>query len=203
MNAPLRPDQTDPRTAKDKHRRASIATVSGIEFFPLSPNPLDVRVVDVAHALAMKCRYTGHCPRFYSVAEHSVRVSQHLERVGESVEVQFIGLMHDATEAYLPDVASPVKGLFVGFYEIEDRLAAAIAEAFDFQFPFPPAVKAADAEVFRHEYKMLMPGLDWWSGYPPAYEHPPLSHWDPVVGRERFLQRFRQLFYARDPGGLA
>lgn len=50
-------------------------TFSGIQFYPLDPRVEDVRIEDIARALAMQCRYNGHVTRFYSVAEHSVRVA--------------------------------------------------------------------------------------------------------------------------------
>ncbi len=40
--------------------RISICTVSGREFKPFSPDPAAVHLGDIAHATAMKCRYTGH-----------------------------------------------------------------------------------------------------------------------------------------------
>ena len=57
-----------------------ILTYSGIEFWPLDPRPEDVRIEDIAHALSMQCRFAGHCDRFYSVAEHSIRVADLVPR---------------------------------------------------------------------------------------------------------------------------
>ena len=54
----------------------SITTYSGNLFWPLLPNPADVRIEDIAHALSNQCRFAGHSHTFYSVAEHCVRVSQ-------------------------------------------------------------------------------------------------------------------------------
>ena len=196
--AELRPDQLDPETTKDNHRRVSIATFSGIEFFPLSPRVEDVRLFDIAHALSMKCRYTGHCHQFFSVAQHSVMVSQMLEVMKASVEEQYIGLMHDASEAYLPDVASPIKGHIPGYREIEQRLEKVIAGAFNFEFPHPKSIKVADAESFRHEYHQIMPSLDWWEGDPPKYNWGVIEEWQPIIARERFLQRHRRLASERD-----
>ena len=194
----LRPDQTDPETAKDNHRHASISTYSGVEFFPLSPRVEDVRLFDIAHALSMKCRYTGHCHQFHSIAQHSVMVSQMLEVMKASVEEQYIGLMHDTSEAYLPDVASPIKGSIPGYREIEHRLERVIAEAFNYEFPFPKSVKVADAEAFRHEYRQIMKPLDWWKGDPPRYDWGVIEEWQPFMARERFLQRHRRLAAERD-----
>lgn len=196
--AELRPDQMDPETTKDDHRRVSIATYSGVEFFPLDPRPEDVRLFDIAHALSMKCRYTGHCHQFFSVAQHSVMVSQMLEVMNATVEEQYIGLMHDAQEAYLPDVASPIKGHIPGYREIEKGVEKVIAEVFGFEFPHPKVIKIADAESFKHEYKLIMSPLEWWKGDGPKYDWGVIEEWDPFMGRERFLQRHRRLNAIRE-----
>lgn len=77
---------------------------SGEFFNPLKPNPAKIHIADIAHALSMKCRFTGHCRRFISVAEHSLVVSKLVPQ-----DSALAALLHDATEAYLPDIASPVK----------------------------------------------------------------------------------------------
>ena len=133
-----------------------------------------------------------------SVAQHSIMVSQMLEVMKATVEEQYIGLMHDASEAYLPDVASPIKGHIPGYREIEQRLEAVIAEAFNFEFPHPKSIKVADAESFRHEYHQIMPSLDWWEGDPPKYDWGVIEEWMPFMARERFIQRHRRLAAERD-----
>jgi len=77
---------------------------SGEFFNPLEPDSSKIHITDIAHALSMKCRFTGHCKRFISVAEHSVVVSKLVDRQDAKA-----ALLHDCAEAYLPDVASPVK----------------------------------------------------------------------------------------------
>jgi hypothetical protein len=81
-----------------------IQTYSGRQFWPLDPRVEDVHLEDIAHALSNVCRYTGHVREFYSVAEHSVHVSWSCEP-----EDALWGLLHDASEAYLADMARPVK----------------------------------------------------------------------------------------------
>ena len=66
-------------------------------------------LADVAHALALINRFNGHTKRPYSVAEHSLVVAELAALAGETVDVQFACLMHDAHEAYVGDVISPVK----------------------------------------------------------------------------------------------
>lgn len=86
-----------------------IRTFTGRWVDPLDLKYGDVCIEDVAHSLSLKCRYTGHVPEMYSVARHSLLVTHILGHQGHSWEVQMAGLLHDATEAYLPDVSSPTK----------------------------------------------------------------------------------------------
>jgi hypothetical protein len=61
---------------------------------------------EIAHALSLKCRFTGQCPAFYSVAQHCV--------IGASLlPPAFAGafLLHKLSKVYLPDIASPLKPL--------------------------------------------------------------------------------------------
>ena len=83
--------------------------------------------MDIARALSMTCRYTGHVPRFYSVAEHSVLVSDQLDSLwaGE----RLVALLHDAAEAYLHDLPTPIKDVMPGYQEAEEDALVAIAEA--------------------------------------------------------------------------
>lgn len=68
-----------------------------------------IRIADIAHQLSMINRFHGATLRPYSVAEHSLLVSQIIEKQGHSVSVQLAGLMHDAHEIYTQDLASPAK----------------------------------------------------------------------------------------------
>src|SRR4051794_32940266 len=81
-----------------------IITSTGKWFDVFNPNPADVDIEDIVHALSMQCRFTGHTKEFYSVAQHSVLVSL----TCPSVDALY-GLVHDGSEAYLSDIARPVK----------------------------------------------------------------------------------------------
>src|SRR3990167_7144636 len=104
-----------------------IQTYTGKRFNLLDPDIDSIDIEDIAHALSMQCRYTGHTLVFYSVAEHSVHVS----RITDSSDSLW-GLLHDASEAYLGDVASPLKhsGLMQGYIALEERVQAAICQKF-------------------------------------------------------------------------
>src|SRR5262249_40410739 len=76
----------------------------GVHATPLQPTTAMLRIEDIAQGLAHECRFNGHVREFYSVAEHCVRVSW---LVPQAFALE--GLLHDASEAYLKDVPSPLK----------------------------------------------------------------------------------------------
>lgn len=127
-----------------------IQTFTGKAFWPLDPRPEEVDIFDIAHALSNICRYTGHVRRFYSVAEHSVLVSRLVPQ-----EHAKWGLLHDASEAYIADIARPVKRHLTEYAAIEKRLMLAIAERFDLPWPEPPEVKYVDNRILHDEKDQL------------------------------------------------
>lgn len=117
----------------------------------------DVRLPDIAHALSLINRFTGHSKVPYSVAQHSVMVSRLTEP-----ENALWGLLHDASEAYLGDVATPLKNMLPGYRDLEEHVQRAIASAFRLRWPMPPDVKAADVRALMAEKRDLIPGdHDW------------------------------------------
>ena len=117
------------------------STTFGIRFWPLLPNPADIRIEDIAHALSNQCRFGGHAREFYSVAEHCVRVSQNCRP-----EDALWGLLHDASEAYLSDVPAPLKELpqFEAYRAAERSLQGTIAVRFGLSTEQPRSVTEAD-----------------------------------------------------------
>lgn len=93
-----------------------IETVKGTKFFMDRPD-FDIEVI--AAALSKQCRYTGHTRRFFSVAEHSILVMKIMEELGGN---PFEGLMHDACEAYLSDIAAPWKALLPDYKKLEAKI---------------------------------------------------------------------------------
>ena len=76
----------------------------------------------MAHALSNMCRYGGHCPVFYSVAQHSVRCSEKCEEEGGSLIEQLECLLHDTPEYVLVDLPKPIKKNIPQYNEIENKL---------------------------------------------------------------------------------
>src|ERR687897_2976407 len=105
-----------------------LQTVSGRWVNPFDPDPRQLDAGDIARALANQCRFGGHCRTFYSVAQHSVIVSELVEQRGGDAEGAVGALMHDATEAYLGDMPHPLKhrsALGEAFRAAEGHLAHA------------------------------------------------------------------------------
>ena len=165
-----------------------IQTYSGRQFFPLEPRIEDVDIRDIAHALSLLCRFNGHSRVFYSVAEHSVRVSRAL-----AGPVAAWGLLHDAAEAYLSDIPTPIKRRLPEFGAAEDRLLRVIVESFGLSWPMPPDVDEADRRALATEARDLMdlPPRDWGLDALPFAEA--IRPWSPVEAEDAFLLAFNRL----------
>lgn len=87
-----------------------IKTITGKYVNPFKLLPEDVCIDDIAHSLAMQCRFQGHITQFLSVARHSINAVKMAKKNKEPLAVQLLLLVHDATEAYLVDIPRPYKG---------------------------------------------------------------------------------------------
>lgn len=164
---------------------AWIQTRSGVLMNPLNPDPATLTLEDIAHALSQQCRFTGHTRTFYSIAEHSVRVARLVPP-----EDRLAALLHDATEAYLCDIATPVKAQLPGYAEAEDRLARVIAEKWGVAYPWPDTVKAADRLMLHTEAKHLMDDPEWARGGETVEMY--AVGWKPQHAYGMFLEMFNE-----------
>ena len=174
---------------------AWIQTVSGRKFPLLDIDPEAVVIEDIAHALSMLCRFNGQCLRFYSVAEHSVHVSFEI-----APDLAMVGLMHDAAEAYLGDVPSPLKGQLRDFKGIEGNLLRAIGLKFGIAMPEEETdegreLKRADKQLLVDEKAAIMAPQPepWPPGAPPVKDAGRVKGWSPKMAKAKFLERFREL----------
>lgn len=176
---------------------STIQTASGIYFDLLEPDTSMVDIRDIAHALARICRFTGHVRRHYSVAEHSLHASHWVP-----APWAFAALMHDAHEAYVGDVAAPLKRLIPDYRRIEQRVEAVVRERFGLPPVFPHCVKQADLQMLATERAQLMPHdtLYWGllEGVQPLTID--LEHGHSIDEIEHaFLERFHQLWPQSGP----
>jgi hypothetical protein len=132
-------------------------TYSGKRYYPLDPKPSSIDIRDIAHALSLVCRWNGQIKQHFSVAAHSIVVSNMVP-----VEHALCALLHDASEAYLPDMPSPIKSLLPDFRRLEDAVQQAVAQKFSLQWPFPQPVHEADVRCRHAEYFYLRgdPSID-------------------------------------------
>lgn len=147
------------------HTGGWIQTFTGRQFWPLDPRASNINIRDIAHALSNQCRYSGHAHWFYSVAEHSVRVSRDC-----APQDALWGLLHDASEAYLVDLARPLKHSAAGFGDVyrecETALMLAVCERFNMALEEPESVKLSDKNLLVTEQRDLMGPVPagWWTG---------------------------------------
>lgn len=163
-------------------------TASGGQFWPLDPQPEDISIEDIAHALSMICRFGGHCLRFYSVAEHSVL----LARIAEPRD-RLWALLHDAPEAYILDMVRPLKNYMPGYAEHEARIERAVAWRFGLFFGIPESVKQLDLRILTDERQQNMaPAPQPWSTdtEPLGVE---LQFWAPDRAKREFLAEYEKI----------
>lgn len=138
-----------------------IRTYTGKIFNVFDPDPDMICIEDIAHALSNLCRFGGHTDDFYSVAEHSYRV---LVEVPRALKLQ--ALLHDASEAYLVDMPSPIKYYMPQYREFEDKLMHVIAGKFGFEYPLSDIVRRADKYLQQLEWeRFIIKERYWWSPY--------------------------------------
>ncbi len=176
---------------------AAIETYSGISFQPLDPSPNLLDIEDIAHALSQQCRFSGHTRVHYSVAEHSVRVSELLKSWGFSKQVQLWGLLHDASEAYLADIPAPLKAApeFMGYRIAETELMIAVCDRFGLPHDEPDAVRIADATLLATEARDLMPfnPQHWGDLSQEPLQDEVIEPWSAESAENEFLALFEDL----------
>lgn len=159
----------------------------------MNPVPDNLKIEDIANALSKLCRFTGHTNRFYSVAEHSVRVSRMVPDMYARA-----GLMHDAAEAFIGDVSTPLKRLIPEYRIVERRVWEAVSKRFNLGEPTPGLVKEADHQIVVNEAWAF--GLDpsGWEGFPAPnmkqiVELSAQGGWDSRFAAHMFLARAKEL----------
>jgi uncharacterized protein len=192
-----------------------IQTFTGKKFHVIHPNQDNICIEDIAHALSLVNRYTGHTTVAYSVAEHSVRVMECVRDMviadiesatpdGRTWEpcaterlyrLMLAALLHDASEAYLADIARPIKMIpaMQPYRDLERGLEIAVAAKYGLEFPWPKIIKRADEILLVTEKRDLMgPSPAEW-----VIRESPLPGkirpWTAEMAEYRFKQEFRLL----------
>lgn len=156
-----------------------IRTNSGLYVNVFEPTSEMICVEDIAHALASMPRFGGHLNKRYSVAQHSVRCCE----AALGLEDKKAALMHDASEAYMLDIPTPIKAKLPDYKKYEANLMDFIANKFGFQFPLSDAVHAIDREMLLDEWENLV-----------VNENDEFECWDHATAKAKFIEQFKLLF---------
>lgn len=148
------------------HKRGELGadyfgTATGGRCYLLDPALSDIRLLDIAIGQSNICRFGGQLERFYPVAQHAVLASYLAPE-----PFKLAALLHDAAEAYLGDVTSPLKKLLGEEYaRLERRWEGEIFARFGLGHQLvwrnglrqlPAEVKAADRLAFEIECHDLL-----------------------------------------------
>lgn len=149
----------------DQH--CEIETQNG-SFNPLNPT---FDIADIGGGLSRKCRFNGQCRRFYSVAEHSLMVSELMLHVygGDPLE----GLLHDGSEAYLPDVPSPYKHVLPDLSAMDKSVEAALRAHYKLVPQKSQECAKADMTALFIEANLLLPSRGTGKLWDPIIEFRP------------------------------
>lgn len=170
-----------------------IQAINGGRFDLLNPEASTFSIFEIANSLSHLCRFTGHLVAPYNVAHHSWLVSHVVP-----AEHALAGLLHDAAEAFMGDVATPLKALLPEYKALEERVETVVLSRFGLPPRLPPEIKAADLVLLATERRDLLTdaqraGLEWavLEGVEPLPEV--IRPWPSHVARERFLERYHEL----------
>lgn len=181
----------------------NIEVTSGL-YFDFSAPTMDMVVLeDIARSLSMTVRFRGHVSRWYSVAEHGVRVAMEVSQATggrASGDLLLAALHHDSHEAFTGDIPKPMKR-FLGaakIAEIESAFDIVIGHALGVnpELMHHPAVKAADAKLLYREAATLTVSRGvgkHWGTIDPAEPLNDLAGWGWQAAELTFLRRHREL----------
>lgn len=171
-------------------RTIFVTTAGGAPWRLLDPCAMDVDWRVIAAHLAKLCRFGGAASSHYSVAQHSIVVAEQLPP-----HLRLYGLLHDAHEAVIGDITSPVAAALAALagrtalLALKDLQDVAIHQAAGLPWP-PPEESArliheADMRALATEWRDLMP-----AGVPCPVPARPLSArikpWSWSLAEERF-----------------
>lgn len=156
-----------------------IRTNTGLYVNVFEPTSEMICIEDIAHALASMPRFGGHLNKRYSVAQHSVNCC----KAAFSLEDKKAALMHDASEAYMLDIPTPIKAKLPDYKKYEANLMSFIAKHFDFEFPLSEAVHAIDREMLLVEWENLV-----------VNENDEFECWDHATAKAKFIELYNELF---------
>ncbi len=169
-----------------------IMTASGKDFDLDNPYGFEYDIEDIANSLAKICRFNGHINDFYSVAQHSVLTS-----VIAPIQLQKAALLHDAAEAFIGDVATPLKAMLPEYKDIEQRIERDIFHHFGLSTVYLSQIKHWDLVMLATEKRDLYDNENDnpWPVLEGIEPHSmKIVPWQWEYAKDVFIERFNELF---------
>lgn len=164
-----------------------MTTYTGLVINPLDPDPDKIVIEDIAHHLALECRYNGACKFLYTVAQHSVIGSHYV-----SFDDRLAFLLHDASEAYMRDLVHNIKYNIPFYREAEERLQKVIYKKFNIVDFDQEEIKRVDYALMAAEVKVLMSSTQGWVFPWPALDVN-IIEWPWRMAEDLFLDNYYRL----------
>lgn len=160
------------------------------------PSRSNYMISDIVWGLSNVCRFAGQCTPRYSVAEHSVRVAELIPENDPQRKLK--ALLHDASEAFMCDMPTPLKRLLPAYEQIERVVQTHIYSKFGIDPCCDAGIKKADHEMFLLEQKSLFGGaprdgvtLPSGSQWARLEDYQKIIPWNAA----KTVDRFNELFY--------
>lgn len=161
-----------------------------------NPDPSTIELESIAAALSKVCRFGGHCPQFYSVAEHCIHATDLACSEGFVSDALVAVFLHDAAEAYIGDMVKPLKLMIPQYGETEQRIESAIEAAFCVDFAkWSDVIKRFDRALLKAEKVTMWPDdREKWAGFSDIEDCDiRLQFWEPREAEMQFLAMARTL----------
>lgn len=130
---------------------------------PFNPDCVDIDLEVIAIALARIKRFFGQTK--LSVAQHSVNMAKVFIAQGDTENAKQ-ALLHEVSEAFMGDLASPLKKAFPLFKEIEESLIKKTFLCYGLNYPMSKEVHLLDKQIMIHEAIAHMPDEEFWKLQP-------------------------------------
>ncbi len=183
---------------------ASIARMqlhSGFVVDLMAPDLAALTLTDIATSLSRLPRFLGATrgAHPYSVAQHLCHVADVMAERQHGAFVQIAGLLHDAHEALMGDIPTPVKHALGGHVvqELEARLQAALAR----RFRLGPMIwasweiRVADEDLLATERRDLLatPAIPWAEAQGMPIPHLYIEPWPESLAHAEWLIRAQRM----------
>lgn len=180
-----------------------IRTFSGRKLYWDHVDEHEFDINDIAHALAARVRWTGHVRRvkgkFMSIGQHSCLVHDIIAKMSTATpSKRKQGLMHDGSEAYMPDFASPLKWWMRArgndeIFKLENRVDEALCKRLGVQYPWDAEIKEADLIALATENRDFMPDGNTERNFMPEPMAKKITLWGVERTEREFIKRWETI----------